>query len=196
MHPYAVDSDERVKIPLYLAAISFILAWALHQFLTQLSWSVPWWIDAPSIMGFYGLLYTLFDRIFWKSSLVRKTGLVKTPNLKGNWEGTLVSSYDDFKERHRVEVHIEQTWTKIVIIFRTSNSTSQSVMAGFITQIPSEIMLTYEYRNEPRTLAKETMHAHDGTAWLIWKNEKLEGSYYTGRDRKNHGEIELHRVKS
>jgi hypothetical protein len=58
--------------------------------------------------------------------------------------------------------------------------------------------LTYEYTNEPRALAIDTMHAHRGTAYLVLKKDgnkdHLEGDYYAGRDRQNVGQITLERT--
>ena len=41
--------------------------------------------------------------------------------------------------------------------------------------------------------AQGTMHTHRGTAMLELKGSVLEGDYYTGRDRREIGTIELRR---
>jgi len=85
MHSYSTDSDERRFVPLILAALAIVLAWCSSQFLVAVHVSLPWWLDAPSSLGLYGALYTLFDKYFWRNGLVRKLGLTKIPNLTGRW---------------------------------------------------------------------------------------------------------------
>ncbi len=63
MHPYATDSNERKTITFGLALLSVGAAWILSRVLASTSLSVPWWFDAPSTMGFFGLFYTFFDRV-------------------------------------------------------------------------------------------------------------------------------------
>jgi hypothetical protein len=57
-----------------------------------------------------------------------------------------------------------------------------------------ECILIYDYLNEPNSDAVDTMHMHRGTARLVLtETDKLEGDYYTGRDRKNTGAMKLRR---
>ena len=94
MHGYSTDSEERRIVPLFLAVLAIALAWMSSKFLSAVHLSVPWWVDAPSSMFFYGALYALFDRHLWRSRLVRKLGLVRTPNLAGRWREMLISAAD------------------------------------------------------------------------------------------------------
>src|SRR5260370_42105083 len=86
MHGYSTDSSERRIVPLLLALLAIALAWASSKFLAAAHLSVPWWVDAPSLMAFYGMLYALFDRYLWRIGLVSKLGLVRIPNLGGRSE--------------------------------------------------------------------------------------------------------------
>jgi hypothetical protein len=62
MHGYSIDSSERKIVPLLLALLAIALAWASSKFLAIAHLAVPWWLDAPSSLAFYGALYGLFDR--------------------------------------------------------------------------------------------------------------------------------------
>jgi hypothetical protein len=55
--------------------------------------------------------------------------------------------------------------------------------------------MVYEYSNTPRPGAASTMHAHRGTVRLGINSSvnKLEGEYYSGRDRANQGILTLTR---
>jgi hypothetical protein len=93
---------------------------------------------------------------------------------------------------------VHQTWSKIVCEFQTDSSVSYSRLASLnVTPGPSE-GLVYEYTNDPRSDAAETMHAHRGFAFLRMTADRrrLEGDYYTGRDRANYGTMQLRRVSS
>ena len=63
MHPYATDSSERKQVPLILAGFAIAAAWGLTRLLMVLDFQIAWWIDAPSTMLFYGIFYTLFDKV-------------------------------------------------------------------------------------------------------------------------------------
>ena len=195
MHPYATESIERKYVPLYIAAISLLAAWGLNKTLTILQIAPPWWFDAPSVVGFYGLFYSIFDRWLWRKLILRQIGLLKIPDLNGTWDGYVVSSFDAHDTRHDASIEILQSWTRISITLRTENSKSHSLIATIITKNPSGMVLSYEYLNEPKANARETMHTHEGTAWLTLVNsgEMFEGEYYTGRDRQNYGSLHFER---
>ena len=195
MHTYTTDSSERKFIPLYIASASILLAWGLNRLFNFTQLTVPWWIDAPSVIGFYGLLYTLFNKYLWRSRILRTIGIVKVPDLNGVWNGYVVSSFDKHAKEDKATIKISQTWTRIVIILETNYSKSSSLIAAIVTEDPSGTILSYEYLNEPKPNAKHTMHAHRGTARLTLKSEGkvLEGEYYTGRDRQNFGILRFER---
>jgi len=86
MHPYATDLDKRGYVPLAIAVVSIVAAWSLSTFLGALRLSVPWWVDAPSVLGFYGLLSTAFDKRIWRMSAIRR--LLGIPNLNGTHPST------------------------------------------------------------------------------------------------------------
>src|SRR5579864_6901995 len=118
MHAYATDAD-RKGVPIVLALIA-IGATSLFLYLIQtLKITLPWWIDAPSVMGFYGILYALYDRMLWRLHL-GSFRLSHIPEVSGVWAGELTSSYNDGTKKDIVFT-IEQTWSRISI--RTETDT-------------------------------------------------------------------------
>ncbi len=193
MHGYSTDSDERRVVPLILAVLAIALAWMSSELLSAIHLSVPWWFDAPSSMGFYGVLYALFDKHLWRNRFVRKLGLVRTPNLTGRWRGYLTSSFDNHGSRHILNLQIFQTWTQISVFLSTGTSVSRSCVGVIQVSDPEGIALIYQYENQPLADATRTMHMHYGTAMLRMSNGSLTGDYYAGRDRGTFGRISCHR---
>ncbi len=194
MHGYSTDSNERRVVPFFLAALAIALAWIFSRLLAATHLSVPWWIDAPSSMAFYGSLYALFDKRLWRSRFVRKLGLVRVPNLAGRWRGYLTSSFDGHAKHRDVRVQIFQTWTQVSIVLSTATSQSRSCVAAIQVADPDCISLIYQYENQPRASATKTMHMHYGTAMLrIANGGFLTGDYYAGRDRGTFGRLSCRR---
>jgi hypothetical protein len=190
MHGYSTDSDERRVVPLLLAFFAISLAWLSSKLLVVIHLSVPWWVDAPSLMAFYGVLYALFDRYLWRNGLVSKLGLVRIPNLAGRWHGYLISSFDGHSKRHDLMINIFQSWTQITVFLTTATSMSRSSAAMIQVEDPEGVALIYQYQNQPLADAMKTMHMHYGTAMLRVSNGGcLVGDYYAGRDRRTFGRI-------
>jgi hypothetical protein len=195
MHPYSTDADEKRVVSLFLAALAIALAWMSSNLLAAIHFSMPWWADAPSSMFFYAVLYALFDKHLWKRSLMRKLGLVKTPNLTGCWQGYLTSSYDNHAKRRDLSLEIFQSWTQISISLLTATSVSKSCVAVIQVSDPEGIALIYQYENLPLADATKTMHMHFGTAMLRMSDgSRLAGDYYAGRDRGTFGRMSCCRV--
>jgi len=121
MHAYSTDSRERLRVALVLGGASVALAWGFYKALTALTLTVPWWFDAPSVVGFYGLLTAAFERALWRVSLLRKVGLVKVPDLRGVWEGQIASSFDAHATSYAATVEIFQTWTHMLVRLRPAH---------------------------------------------------------------------------
>jgi hypothetical protein len=190
MHGYSTDSGEKKIVSLLLASGAIALAWVSSRILAVMHISVPWWLDAPSTLAFYGALYSLFDRYLWRNSLVSKLGLVRIPNLAGQWDGYLVSSFDGHEKRHHLVISIFQSWTHIAVFLTTTTSVSRSCAAVIQIDDPEGTSLIYQYQNQPLADAMKTMHMHYGTAMLRVSNGNcLVGDYYAGRDRRTFGRI-------
>jgi hypothetical protein len=197
MHPYAIDSNERMVIPLYLAIVSVLVTFFFQWLFDLFNFTLPWWIKAPSVFLLYGALYKLFDIKLWKWNVFKRIGAVKTPNLNGNWSGHLISSYNK-QTSYEANIRIIQNWTKISIVLTTKTSSSHSLVAGIVTENPEQNILNYQYINDPRPLSEPTMHIHIGTSILYIPSncKNFTGEYYTGRDRENYGEMIFERKSS
>src|SRR5260370_14688055 len=160
MHGYSTDSGERRVIPLLLALLAIALAWVSSKFIASIHLSMPWWVDAPSSMAFYGALYALFDKSLWRNRLVCKLGLVRTPNLTGRWRGFLITSFDGHAKRHDLMINIFQSWTQISVFLTTTTSISRSCSADIQIDHPESVSLLYQYQNQPLANAMRTMHMH------------------------------------
>ena len=190
MHGYSTDSGERRVVPLLLASVAIALAWLSSKILAVMHLSLPWWLDAPSSLGFYGALYALFDRHLWRNRYVRKLGLVRIPNLTGRWRGYILSSFDGHVKRHDLVIDIFQSWTQIAVFLTTKTSISRSCAAVIQVDDPDGLALIYQYQNQPLANAMRTMHMHYGTAMLRMSDDNsLTGDYYAGRDRRTFGRI-------
>ncbi len=189
MHPYSIDTQERRNILLLLAIISIILALGFYKLLNRYNIILPWWVESPSVLSFYGLLFIIFDRWAWR--FLRKLSVIRTPDLNGEWKGYLKSSFDDHAAQITTTLKIFQTWTKIKILLKTELSLSQSETASIVTTAPEGKYLSYQYINEPVPNAVETMSMHRGTARALFneKDNTLVGEYYCGRDRQNFGTL-------
>lgn len=190
MHGYSTDSTERRVVPLLLALLAIALAWITFRLLVILKISLPWWVDPPSTMAYYGLLYRLFDIFLWKNSLVLKMGLVRVPNFAGCWRGYLLSSFDNHEKHYPLILNIFQSWTHISVFLTTRTSMSCSCTAMIRVDDPSGVSLVYQYQNRPLADAVKTMHMHFGTGQLkLLGGDALTGEYYAGRDRRTFGRI-------
>ena len=193
MHPYSIETKERKNILLFLAVMSIVLSWAFYQMLSNYKVILPWWVESPSVLFFYGFLFVFFDNLGWK--WFRKIGLVKTPNMNGEWDGNLKTSFDGHSSELTTALKIFQTWTKIKIILTADHSVSYSEVASLIVEAPEGKYLSYQYINEPKSDAVQTMSIHRGTTKLLFdeKADTLSGEYYSGRDRQNFGSLHFER---
>lgn len=195
MHAYITDSSERVKVPLMLAALSLALSWGLYRGLRLTEISLPWWLGAPSMAGFYALLYQGFDRLFWRWRAIRWAMGVRVPILAGDWRGYVLSSYDDYRVKHQVSAEIRQRWTQMEIILQGEYSRSHSFVAAIFVDAPGGVVLDHEYQNDPIPEAKDSLQIHYGTARLLLVGANvLDGFYYTGKGRGNDGRLHLSRA--
>ncbi|BAZ51678.1 hypothetical protein NIES4103_43360 [Nostoc sp. NIES-4103] len=195
MHSYATDAKDRETILLWIATLAVVATLLLNYLLKVLNIEVPWWLDAPSVMGFYGLFYQLFDDVVWalKFEPIRFSNI---PNLRGTWVGVIRSSYQNGTETRGVILYIRQTWSKISVEIETETSRSKSTMAAVYTQDSSEPGLKYEYTNEPSARSPETMQPHRGIVNLVLSPDRktLKGNYFTSRSRQTYGEMVFQRV--
>lgn len=195
MHAYSTDSNERTRIPFYLAALSFGIIYMLHLFSVAAQINPPWWVGFPSWGVVYLGLFKIFDRRLWRWPFLHRIGIVKIPLLAGEWKGYGTSSYDGHKIRRPTTITITQSWTQICVSLKGEESGSDSLLAGILTKEP-RVNLSYVYMNRPISGAPETMQIHYGTAELSLSRDGkiLEGDYYSGRGRGTTGTLHVERT--
>jgi hypothetical protein len=194
MHSYASDSRDRKVAPWVIAGIAIVVAFAYSAVIAWQKIEIPWWVETPSIMSVYGIVYWLYNRCAWKW---RPCGLrlSEIPNFSGTWFGELHSNHAEGTKLHGM-MHVHQTWTDICVEFDSQKSRSYSLMAAVnVTPGPTE-GLTFQYTNAPRHDATETMNAHVGLNHLrlLPDGKTLEGDYFSGRGRQTFGRMKLMRI--
>ena len=196
MHSYASDSLDRSIVPWVIAGISVCIAYVYSKLSVLLCLTIPWWMESPSILGVYGILHWLYDHHLWKLTFCR-VRLSQIPNCNGTWYGLINSTHNGGEETEGM-LAIHQTWSKILVEFKSSTSESFSRMASFNVCPGVSTGLIYEYANDPKIHAKQDMHAHRGLSFIKLNQSRttLEGDYYTGRDRCTQGTLQMRLVSS
>lgn len=194
MHDYAIDSRERVFVVRTLFMASALVAAVAAALVPSDLASIRWLLPIPSIALTFGILYWAFDNWLWRWRFLRVLRLISTPDLRGQWAGTIASSYTEFEQPQPVTVTIEQTWTKMAVRLDAAESRSWSITASVLTNSSEGLVLTYLFDNQPEAQSVKTMQRFRGTVVLVSATpERLEGYYYTGRGRETHGSLKLRR---
>ncbi len=196
MHAYGSDPTQRMRVYCVLISLAVGLAFLLGWGLEKAEWKVPWWLDTPAVFGFFGSLYGFWETFLWRVRWARVLVGVDIPILAGKWKVEFRSSYDNFATAYEGELTIKQTWSRMVVLLKmtTTKSRSHSVFSN-LQRHNSEYVLAYLYTSKPDPDAVQTMHPHDGAAWItIHQNGVLEGQYFTGRGRATHGTMTLSRI--
>ena len=187
LHRYSSDTDDRRYIHVYLTILSILLAYGLFWISKVSTIEIPWWFDAPSVFGFYGLLYILFAKVLWKKKFFRAIFRIKTPNWNGTYKCSLITSFDNFKSEKDLKVSITQDWDIILVQTETSQSKSVSLSASFAINDSTNFQLTYEYLNKPKNDADSSLNMHYGMAYIYFESKELKGEFFNGRGRNNFG---------
>lgn len=194
MHSYASDSADRKVAPWVIAGLAVVVAFAYSAFVAWRTIQVPWWVETPSIMSAYGLVYWLYNQHGWKWR-IGPLRLSEIPDVSGTWFGELSSNHAEGTEVFGM-MHLHQTWSSLCVEFEFEKSRSYSVMAAVnVTPGPTE-GLTFQYTNTPRHPATDTMSAHVGFNHIRLSpdGKTLEGDYFTGRGRQTIGSMKLVRI--
>jgi hypothetical protein len=204
VHSYSTDNESRTKVTALLGALSFAVILL-----------GPAYVPALSVLSFaliFALLYGIFNRYVWRWRIVRFPGIVQVPNLSGSWKGYIETSYqgnipdeaispeDDFDSEYtRIEATLEitQQWRRINVRLGTDSSLSDSKAATILVNENVWPSLSYQYENNPEPNTPAGMEMHHGTADLELRGNEdidvLEGVYYTGPGRENHGKMRFTR---
>jgi SMODS-associating 2TM, beta-strand rich effector domain len=198
-YPYATDSAERETMSFVFAALSLAIVYLSYLGIERLKIQVPWYLALPSPMGVYWLLQAWFTNVGWRWRWLHNFRIVRIPDLNGNYEGALQSSYDHFTKDYPCRFEIKQTWKSISVTGHFEKSSSFNMVSG-ISVSGAVPRLTYEYGNKPRSDAPMGMVAHDGTIGfgvLIEGDDiTLDGDYYTGRSRETYGCVKVQRTNA
>jgi hypothetical protein len=192
MHPYQIEEAVSTRKILATVIISIIAAYGLSNLLRLIPNISFWWIDYPSVLGFYGIFSWLFNNHLWKLQFFQKILLLNIPNLNGLWETEGITSQNEFEKPIPGKMFIHQTASKISITLETNNSISKSLIAAIIrTDKLNKYELTYNYINNPKADSNLALQIHYGTAsFRISPDVKsLDGDYYTGRGRQTYGRV-------
>jgi len=197
MHQYQTDDNVKNNFLIVAVLLAVLLAYLFYLATQYFQVQIPWWIESPSILGFFGLIYWMYDKYLWKTKFVQNIEWLKTPDISGNWKAEIRTSHDGFGEVVSGRVVIRQTAFKISIALETNTSTSNSILAALLrSEKISEFELIYNYINYPKADSLETMSIHLGTTRIAISDDQkiMDGEYYTGRDRGNFGRIIFSRL--
>lgn len=195
LHHYTADTSDRTWVHVILFAVGTGCAWLFGNTLEYFQVQPPWWVEAPSLFGFYGLLFWLFNEYLWKIKFFRMVMRIRTPNLNGNYEGVLSSSHDRFASEKSVRYCIKQKWNGIVVFSETDHSTSQSVTGAFNLSDVHRNSFVFQYENKPKAHAPDGMNRHCGFADFYFETSaSISGEFFNGRGRLTYGHLTLKRV--
>jgi hypothetical protein len=186
-HKYSSDTNERQLVHVYLAMISVLLSYVLYWITQNTKLVFPWWVDAPAIFGFYGIIYLIFKKRLWNLKIFRFLFSIATPDWNGTYTCNLKSSYDNFQSEKEIKVRIKQEWDMILIQLTSVDSKSNSLSGAFSVNDSITPQFTYEYLNKPFNDCVQTMNIHYGIASIWFESGQLYGEFFNGRGRNNFG---------
>jgi hypothetical protein len=142
----------------------------------------------------FGVLYWLFDRHVWRHPFVAKA--LGVPDLAGTWlcEGQTINPDKSKGYVWEGRVTIVQSWDKIRVHLKTSQSGSDSTTAALLRDEAEGFRLFYTYKNQPRADQAE-LQSHRGSAELVFASDlkSAEGEYFNGLGRFTFGTLKLTR---
>lgn len=215
MISYSLDTSIRKKVIIILVIIGLVLSdptnCLLEKIYGTITCNLPCiqpTIDLLSKLGvsvsgipfltIFSILYAIFSKCIWKNKYVTK--ITGVPNLNGKWKGKLLSSYKDpqtgqLKEPIDIEMEIKQNWNSMSVHCYFPKSRSSSKMISLHVEDTKGCVLGFSYRNDSMDVAIATRE-FSGFNELVYKNDELDGVYFTNRDDGTHGTISLKRVKN
>jgi hypothetical protein len=159
--------------------------WALV--LAHNGWVIPPSFFAPlsAVVTATVVVLAAFNSWIWRWPVVRS--LVKRPDLRGTWRGTIRSSSD--AAPIEVFMVIRQTFSTLHLRLLSAESQSFSLTANVVEEAPGQDAVTWVFRNEPRLLVRSRSSIHHGGGLLRASGSSLAGHYWT--DRSTSGEVKL-----
>lgn len=141
----------------------------------------------------FGALEYLFDQRIWKLlSRSRATGIF---DFTGVYRGRIRSA--DGRE-YSAELRIQQSWSRIVIDFKSGPAGSKSFSASIIRDrhASGDVEIIYNYFAPGTSSSTGRVDTHHGTAMLKRSSDgkDLEGEYFTEPSRHSSGTIAVSRI--
>lgn len=194
MHPYSTDATRPIRVLLVLAVAAVLLAYLLDRALSAADLDAPWWLDTPAVLGFYGLLWRLYDRHLWRVSRNGRT-LSGIRDYSGEWDGEIGTNHPSGPLT--ASLTIQQTSSQILVTLTTDKSRSDSSMAAISDRPGQHHGLRYEYTNMPQP-RHETLQIHKGVSHLVLSRDgrSLTGDYKNFHGRMTAGSLTFHRRES
>tara|TARA_R110001599_G_scaffold28466_1_gene98433 strand:- start:1340 stop:1954 length:615 start_codon:yes stop_codon:yes gene_type:complete len=204
MHDYSMDKHPKETVLFFLALIAItaapIIKGLAESLVSLLEVSTGWSsvpVVAVPVFALFAGLYFLFDKYLWKVSWLRKVLLV--PDLNGKWScngHTSLKNAELADYNWNATISITQSWSKIMIHLKTSQSESKSISASIFHEAGVGYRLLYQFNNKPNADELDLSN-HSGSAELLFSEDTTSGSgsYYTDRHRTTVGTMILKREK-
>lgn len=217
MHPYSINNKKKIKIMVpVLLVILTSLVYSVFQslglidilqsfensmgcFSPLIDWGFITVVITP--MTIFGGLYFLFNKYIWQWKVVNK--FLEVPNINGQYEGLLKSTYVDKKtgkcvEPIRIILKVTQTFDEIKFLsnFPDAPSSSVSNIGGLVSFEDEIAEFIFAYSNKSRNKTIEN-DRHDGMNILRFDivDGTVQGEYFNDRGEKpNKGTMELKKI--
>src|SRR5258708_39014088 len=108
MHPYQTEDQFKTYKTIIALIVSVFAAYRLSLFLDQYPNLNKWWIDYPSVFGFFGIFVLIFDNFLWKLRPLQYLSFFRIPNINGIWDVEIKTSSDKFEEPRQGRMQIYQ----------------------------------------------------------------------------------------
>lgn len=215
MHSYSIDSDSRKNVIYVEVALSFAISVLLHalfgnrvtEFMSYLSTvnGIGDFINALdnfgllndyfSVIIIYGLLHKLYSSHLWKQTHIKRRHNI--PDLNGEWEGTLKSSYNNFNTSIPIKMAIKQDWNKISFRSSFSESTSYSNNCGIDVSNVAGTTIYFGFVNNSKELKNQVRQYEGYNVLTLNEDGTISARYFNNRGTNcNYGTFELQKVQS
>jgi len=188
---------------LVVAGLGIIIAWALEgvsALITGAPKSPLHFVSLAATVITAGVapLANRYWRLLWRRLPALGTWIF--PDLNGNWEGTLVSTWIDpatgqKKPPIATTITVRQGLFSTSVRLQTGESTSYSTRCLLeADREHGRFRLWYSYDNKPKAEFRRRSASSEGVAWLEAEADphRLVGYYYT--ERKTSGDIDVRRA--
>lgn len=207
-HGFSTDQPRRRRITLFAFGAAGVLI--AHNLGSSIASLTGYSIFANLTISFVlasTVVYLVVSRVLWNLWPISKL-IGSPPDISGEWTGHLYTDTDEYDDEDVVAVNelghdlvkmevalrIKQSWDQILVELDGPNSPSKSTGATILFDHEPPT-ITYNYDNEGDDFQDE-LDQHAGTTTVEYdpETETLEGTYYTGPNRENHGHLIVERA--